>query len=217
MSQRTLFAIVAGAWFFLSSMVVTPIGSQEGPPLPPHPPGARPAPPRLDEPGLAVRIQQVRGRLSQLKVKDKDGERLISIARQELERAEERSRSNELHAADRLQAASDAFLHAAEHSVHLDQGRRGPIPQAKEIADHLERVYFRLQQADFFANSSGETEAKALPALARKFYEQARKAYDRGNWFAADESAKAADDTIRGLENLAQATVPEPPRPPGPR
>ena len=78
-------------------------------------------------------------------------------------------------------------------------------------------MYFRLQQADFFANSSGETEAKALPALARKFYEQARKAYDSGNWFAADESAKAADDTIRGLENLAQATVPEPPRPPGPR
>jgi hypothetical protein len=191
--------------------------SQEGPPPPPPPPGARAGPPRLDEQGVGARIQEVSGRLSQLKVKDKDGERLISVARLELDRAEEKLRANELYAADRLQAASDAFLHAAEHSVHLDEGRRGPIPQVKDIADHLQRVYFRLQQADFFASSSGETKAKALPALARKFYEQARKAYDSGNWLAADEYAKAADDTIRGLENLAQATVPEPPRPPGPR
>jgi hypothetical protein len=171
----------------------------------------------LDEQGIGERIQKVRSRLSQMKAKDKDAERLISIARLELDRAEEKLRANELYAADRLQVASDAFLHAAEHSVHLVEGRTGPIPQAKEIADHLQRVYFRLQQADFFAASSGETEAKSLPVLARRFYEQARKAYDSGSWFAADEYAKSSDDTIRGLENLAQAAVPEPPRPPGPR
>jgi hypothetical protein len=152
-----------------------------------------------------------------LNVKDKDSERLISTARRELGRAEEKLRGNQLYAADRLQAASDAFMHAAEHSVHLDEGPKGPVPQATEIADHLQRVYFRLQQADFFAGSSGETDAKALPALARRFYEQARKAYDSGSWFVADEYAKSADDTIRGLENLPQAAVPEPPRPPGPR
>jgi hypothetical protein len=198
-------------------MVVTAVWSQEGPPPPPHPPGAHPGPPRLDEQGIAERIQKVKDRLSQMKLKDKDAERLIAIARLELDRAEEKLRANELYAADRLQAASEAFLHAAEHAVHLVEGPTGPVPQAKEIADHLQRVYFRLQQADFFAASSGETEAKSLPVLARKFYEQARKAYDSGSWFAANEYAKSADDTVRGLENLAQAGMPEPPGPPGPR
>lgn len=217
MSKRTLFVGVTGIWLLISGRAVPLVWSQEGPPLPPPPPAAHPGPPRLDKQGVGERIQRERSRLSQLNVKDKDSEELISAARRELERAEEKLRSNELYAADRLQAASDAFLHAAEHSVHLAEGPKGPVPQAAEIADHLQRVYFRLQQADFFAGSSGATVAKAFPALARRFYEQARKAYDSGSWFAADEHAKSADDTIRGLENLAQAAAPEPLRPPGPR
>ena len=76
-------------------------------------------------------------------------------------------------------------------------------------AEHLQRVYFRLQQADYFARNTGE-DAKQLPELARKFYERALQAYDRRDWRAADEFAKSADDTIRGLENLAQAAIPPP-------
>jgi hypothetical protein len=163
------------------------------------------------------RIERVRNRLAQVRVTDKDSEGLISAAQRELERALEKLKGNEVYAADRLQAAADAFVHAAEHSLHLGDGPKGPAPQPGEIADHLQRVYFRLQQADFFARASGEPEAKPLPGLARKYYEEARKAYDRGSWFAADEYAKSADDTIRALENLAQASVPEPPPPPRPR
>jgi hypothetical protein len=216
LSRRLLLRIIAVVWIFLTAPVVTPGWCQESPPPPPHP-GARPGPPRLDQQNVGERIQDVRSRLSQLKVRDKDSERLSALARKQLERAEGKLGSNELYSADRLQAASDAFLHAAEHSVHREEGPKGPVPQPSEIADHLQRVYFRLQQSDFFAGASGETDAKPLPALARKFYEQARKAYDDGSWFAADEFAKSADDTIRGLENLAQAAVPEPPRPPRPR
>jgi hypothetical protein len=162
-------------------------------------------------------MQTVRNRLAQVRVTDKDAEDLISAAQRELGRAQGKLGGNEIHAADRLQAAADAFVHAAEHSLHLADGPKGPVPQPGEIADHLQRVYFRLQQADFFARASGEPEAKPLPGFARKYYEEARKAYDRGGWFAADEYAKSADDTMRGLENLAQAAVPEPPPPPRPR
>lgn len=98
--------------------------------------------------------------------------------------------------------------------MHVTEGPKGPLPQSREIADHLQRVYFRLQQADYFADASGDPDAKTLPFLARKFYEDARMAYDTGNWIPADEYAKSADDTIRGLENLAQAAAPEPPPPP---
>ena len=113
-------------------------------------------------------------------------------------------------------AAADAFV--TRRNILLTSRRRpgGPVPPAREIADHLQRVYFRLEQADFFAGRSTDVDAKALPTIARNYYEQARKAYDEGSWFAADEYAKSADDTVRGLENLAQAAAPEPPRPPGP-
>ena len=160
----------------------------------------------------------MRKRLTGLRITDKDAEVLFSTARQELERAQQKLQAHELYTADRFEAAADAFLHAAEHSLHLTEGPKGPVPQPREIADHLQRVYFRLQQVDFFAGASGnDADAKPLPGLARKYYDEARKAYDSGSWFAADEYAKSADDTIRGLENLAQAVVPEPPPPPKPR
>ena len=69
------------------------------------------------------------------------------------------------------------------------------MPQAPEIADHLRRIYFRLQQAEYFAGASGDPDAKALPPVARRFYDDARKAYDTGNWFTADEYAKARGKT----------------------
>src|SRR5258708_16884091 len=120
--------------------------AQGAPPPPPHPPGASPGPPRLDEQSVDERIQRVRSHLVQLRMKDKTAQGLISAAQRELERAQEKLRGNELYAADRLQAAADSFLHAAEHSLHLTEGPKGPVPQPREIADHLQHVYFRLQQ-----------------------------------------------------------------------
>jgi hypothetical protein len=186
-----------------------PLWSRQGPP-PPPPPRGRPGPPRLDSRAIADHIQRVRTRLEEIKPKDQDGELLLTVVRRNLDKAEEKVHANDLFVADRLVAASDAFLHAAEHPLHLDEGPKGPRPDAEEIATHLQRVYFRLQQADFFARTSGEGNVRSLPALARQFYERAMQAYDRTEWFVADEYAKSADDTVRGLENLAQAATPLP-------
>jgi hypothetical protein len=185
--------------------------SQQGPP-PPPPPG-RPGPPHLDSRTIADRIQTLRRRLEEIKSKDQDCEMLLAVARRSLDDAEEKSHANDLPVADRLIAASDAFVHAAEHQLHFDRGPEGPLPDTEEIASHLQRIYFRLQQADYFAQTSGNPSAKPLPGLARKFYESALQAYDKEDWLAADQYAKTADDTIRGLENLAQAVTPLPPRP----
>jgi hypothetical protein len=189
-----------------------PSWSQQGPPPgpPAPPPHGRPGPPHLDSRAIADHIQKVRRHLEDIKPADTDGETLLAVARRNLDKAEEKARANDLFVADRLVAASDAFMHAAEHPLHLQEGPKGPRPDAAEIAGHLERVYFRLQQADFFARTSGEEDVKSLPRLARQFYERAMQAYDRADWFVADEYAKSADDTIRGLENLAQAATPLP-------
>ena len=185
----------------------TPLWGQK----PPSPPSGRPGPPRLDAAGLADHMQRMRRQLVESKPNGEEDQILVAEVQRILNKADERLRTNELIAADRLVAASDAFLRASEHSQHLRESPRGPVPREAEIADHLQHVYFRLPQADYFARSTGE-DAEHLPELARKFYERALQAYDRRDWRAADEFAKSADDTIRGLENLAQAATP-PPRP----
>jgi hypothetical protein len=188
-----------------------PLWSQ-GPPPPPQP-RSRPGPPRLDARAIEDHIQKVRRHLEEIKPKDQDCEMLLAVARRNLDKAEEKAHANDLFVADRLVAASDAFIHAAEHPLHLEEGPKVPRGDPEEIAGHLQRVYFRLQQADFFARTSGDENAKQLPGLAQKFYESSLQAYDKSDWLGADEFAKSADDTIRGLENLAQSATPPPPRP----
>jgi hypothetical protein len=191
--------------------------SQEPPPPIPAPPPQRPGPPKLDGAVVLEHLEKVRHALDEVKSSGPDAEVLLKASHRALDSASDRVKTKDYFGADRRIVAADAFRHAAEHSMHVIEGPNGPAPPDREIADHLQRVYFRLQQADFFASASDEPEVKLLPALARKYYEEARKAYDKGSWFTADEYAKSADDTIRGLENLAQAAVPEPPPPPRPQ
>lgn len=217
---RTLLPHVLRAFFVLAvcilSLFVHEAASFAQAPPPPPPPRGRPEPPRLDADAVADHLQKVRGQLAHVRTSSGDVDKLLAAARRALASADRKLKSRDIPSADRMVAAADAFVRAAEHTSHVAEGPKGPVPPAREIADHLQRVYFRLEQADFFAGRSTDVDAKALPTIARNYYEQARKAYDEGSWFAADEYAKSADDTVRGLENLAQAAAPEPPRPPGP-
>jgi hypothetical protein len=197
----------------LSCGFVQPNWSQQPPPVPGPPPG-RPGPPKLDSVSVLEHLEKIRLQLKDVKQGGPDVEVLAKAAHHTLDIASERAKARDYFGADRRIAAADAFLRAAAHPTHVTEGPKGPVPQPREIADHLQRVYFRLQQAEYFANASGDPDAKSLPPVARRLYENARKAYDSGNWFTADEFAKSADDTIHGLEDLAQAAAPAPPSPP---
>jgi hypothetical protein len=117
--------------------------------------------------------------------------------------------------------AADALLHVAEHQQHLRaaDGPKGPSP-AGEIRDHLQRVYFRTQQADYFLSQSHDSRAASFPKWARDFYQLAVRAYERKDLIAADENAKCAEEIVKALESLAQAAspanIPAPPKPPVP-
>ena len=110
-----------------------PLRSQ-GPPRPPAPRGL-PGPPRLDARAVDDHIQNVQRHLEEIKPKDQDCEMLIAVARRNLDKAEEKAHANDLFVADRLVAASDAFIHAAEHPLHLEEGPKGPRPDAEEVED----------------------------------------------------------------------------------
>jgi hypothetical protein len=199
----------------LSCGFVQPSWSQQPPPPVPVPPPGRPSPPKLDNAAVLEHLEKVRRQLDEVTPGGPDVEVLVKASHRTLDIASERAKAKDYFGADRRIAAADAFRRAAEHPTRVTEGPKWPVPQAREIADHLQRVYFRLQQAEYFADASGDPDAKSLPPVARRFYEDARKAYDTGNWFTSDEFAKSADDTIHGLENLAQAAAPAPPPPPG--
>lgn len=181
-------------------------------PIPPPPPGPGPGPGPPPPGGSAG----VRKKLVEVRPTGAAENKLLALARTYLERSDRIAGINRF-ASGRDLIAADALVHAAEHQQHIaEQTEPGP-PQKDEIARHLERVYFRLQQADYFVRQSADPNAKVLAEFARQYYQDALRAQDRSESRVADECAKSADDVMRALESLAQASVSRPAPPPPPR
>jgi hypothetical protein len=78
----------------------------------------------------------------------------------------------------------------------------------------LERTYFRVTQADYYARISTDPNGSAYVRSARRLYQAARREYDAKNYDRARRFAGAAGELVNTLENLAQAVVrgPDPPK-----
>jgi len=117
---------------------------------------------------------------------------------------------------DRLAHATDALLEASQRvfeANEADDDDDCDEDDRRETALDLQHDYFRVQQAEYFAKLSREKEAKAYVTYARALYQQARQAYDAGEFCKAKKLGEAASYIARALEYLAQAAVriPEPP------
>ncbi|MCS7314968.1 MAG: hypothetical protein RMI94_07460 [Bryobacterales bacterium] len=116
---------------------------------------------------------------------------------------------------DRLSRAAEDLLEASEE---IEEGREPPRPpkegEREETARELQRYYFRVQQAEYFAGLSGESDAAAYVRHARALYQQGRSAYDAQHYRRARKLAEAAALVVSALERLAQARISsqEPPR-----
>ncbi len=129
-----------------------------------------------------------------------------------LERA--RQSTHEAYVLDRLCRAVEELLEASEEvfDSRKPEGKHDR-DERRETAEELQRHYFRVQQADYFARLSGLKEAPTYVVHARSLYQQARSAYDAGLYKKAQHLGDAADGLVDALENLAQAAVrtPDPP------
>lgn len=127
---------------------------------------------------------------------------------------------------DRLARAVDSLLRASDRisgarkpgAVEPDHLRRdlapGDTEAEKRIAsEFLQRCYFRIQQADYFAGLSGEKEARKYVSTSRILYQQARSAYDARQYARAQMLGDASSSIVAALENIAHASlnVPDPP------
>jgi hypothetical protein len=179
---------------------------------------ARPQPPRPPEPDAnrtAHHLTELRQRINDTTAVNTTSQRALGYSRSYLDKGERALQTRRVFVADRLIGAADALHHIAEHQQHLrtGPGPKGP-PSPQEMNDHLQRVYFRTEQADYFLQQSHDMDAAAFPKWARDFYQLAVRASDRHDTVAADENAKCAEEVVRALEDLAQAASPPPPGPP---
>ena len=167
-------------------------------------------------------MADIRQKLARAKAVDVTAERALAYSRRFLKSSEAAEQSGRTFSADRLADAADSMIHVAEHQEHLRSGGgpKGP-PPAESISDHLQQVYFRVEQAEYFLKQSGDSRAAAFPKWARDFYQLAMRGYERKDWVAADENAKCAEEVVKCLEDLAEAATmtgpPPPPPPPRPR
>lgn len=186
-----------------------------------HPPPAPPHPPKPPAPSPAIRLADIRKKLDATGAVNATAARALLFSRLYLDSANQALRSNEPFTADRLAGAADALLHVAEHQQHLhaQNSPKRPTPPPEAVQNCLQRVYFRLEQADYFLEQAHDPRATTFPKWARDFYQVALRAYDHQSFITADENAKCAEEVVMALENLAQAAaparMPPPPPPPG--
>jgi hypothetical protein len=195
-------------------LVLMSVFSLAGQPPPPAR-GPGPPPPGPGGPPPPGGRQGVQQRLTEAKPAGETSRKILALAKTYLEKSESLETGSPFAAA-RFLVAADALIRAVEHQQHLQQKDGPPPPISAEIMSHLERVYFRLQQADYFVKQSADPNALTIADFARQFYQGALRAADNGDLRTADECAKSTDELMRALENLALSTALPPKRGPEP-
>jgi hypothetical protein len=113
---------------------------------------------------------------------------------------------------DRWESAVDGLLDAVEEIAKGDRGGDDDDDDYRRdrVARELERTYFRVTQADYFARLGRDPHGPEYVRIARQLYQTARAAFDRSSFVQARRLSEAARDTVKALEALAHASVPAP-------
>jgi hypothetical protein len=114
---------------------------------------------------------------------------------------------------DRLSRAADALLRASDRIFGARKAATMDDAERRDAAEFLQRCYFRVRQAEYFAGLSGEKESKKYVTTTRSLYQQARSAYDARLYNKARMLGDASSMVVSALENIAHASlnIPDPP------
>jgi hypothetical protein len=113
---------------------------------------------------------------------------------------------------ERLVTATNALIDAAYGIYSSRKADRTP-QDFWGVGKSIQGLYYRVQQADFFASISGEKNSEQYVTLVRSIYQQARSAYDAHEYQKAKYLADASWSIVTALESIAQAAVPSPATP----
>lgn len=210
MSRRSLSCavMVLGVLLGLSSSATNqqPPEAPLPPPMPRRHPPSPPSTPQ-DQAGVANQINRIQDRLAQYTPTGMAEKKIFAEACNCLQRARKQLSRNQIFTASRLAGAAEELSHALDRLQRRGDPAEATSPPCLDLHRHLIEVYFRVRQADYFYQQSRDKRAQTLAELARRFYQQARQAFDQQHPGPAIEYADAADDMVRALEFLAQSAV----------
>ena len=99
---------------------------------------------------------------------------------------------------------------AAALQQAIDLSRRPPDRKSastpEQARTRVQSVYFRVQQADYFLETSGEPGAQPLADLARRWFQKSLQLLD-SDPAGSENYADATARVVAALESLAQANV----------
>lgn len=90
---------------------------------------------------------------------------------------------------------------------------------SREAARELERAYFRTAQLNFLGRQQGADRMSGMAGLSRRLYQEGRAAFDRQEYFLAEQLALASRNLSSAIERYVQSLLPAdlPPPPKVPR
>ena len=161
-----------------------------------------------EERRIEDQLRRVKNKLDDVMLRGADAKELVKRSRVYIARAET-ALANHLYAfAGPLSEAADALSRAVDHVVRSRDITRTDYPSRQRLSDRLDSISLRVQQANYFQKLSGDSTAKALVGLARRYNERARDSYRHGKRRETDELTTVADEIVRALEYIASAQTP---------
>ena len=158
-----------------------------------------------EERRIEDRLARAKNRIDDVMLRNADAKELIKRSRVYIARAETALANHHSAFAGSLSEAADALSRAIDHAARSKDVSRTDYPSQKRLSDRLDSVGLRVQQANYFQKLGGDSAAKSLVGLARRYNERARDSYRHGKRRETDEYATVADEIVRALEYIAYA------------
>jgi hypothetical protein len=158
-----------------------------------------------EERRIEDRLARARSRLDDVMLKDADAKELIKRSRVYIARAETALANHHSAFAGPFSEVAETLARAVDHVVRSRDTSRTDYPSRKRLSDRLDSIGLRVHQANYFQKLGGDSAAKPLVGLARRYNERARDSYRHGKRRETDEYSTVADEIVRALEYIAYA------------
>ena len=185
----------------------------QAPPKPPKPPASRleakPWPKPQDWFAVTQKRLKALNGITAPGAENADFKKLLERATELIEQAKAPD-NNQFQHGRRLLAAG-AMMDAADRVLQAQKAERSTDENDLRRAGYvLQGCYFRIRQADYFADISGDKKSVMSAKLASSLYQQGRSAYDAKEYGKARLLGEASTSVVFALEYLAQAAAPGP-------
>jgi hypothetical protein len=158
-----------------------------------------------EERRIEDRLAKAKNRIGDVMLRDADAKELIKRSRVYIARAETALANHHSAFAGSLSEAADALSRALDHAARSGDVSRTDYPSQARLSDRMDSVGLRVQQANYFQKLGGDSAAKPLIGLARRYNDRARYSYRHGKRRETDEYTTVADEIVRALEYIAYA------------